>query len=426
MSVDPLHGEEMMIIEINYGKDGKDQRGEILVKFGDDPVVLAQKFVQDHKLKKSAVDQIYKRILTTIAEFKKTNSELDLQAPLGPDNPEEEFIPSSSCNDGKGDDGVGRVAAYNDFAPSQSTSSLERLDASPIPKLKPASGKGNDNGSSSNGPETNTLEDSKEALYNRMKMAAKHTGKNHEHENKKGHHSKHGHGSKHHGKHHRHSKTNTNSGVSEESKSSDDYGHMKDKALHLMENLPVSNSISLSVGDSRNSSTYNTDPNSAHERLYKTAKSQKEKREYLSAKSREKESQYLDQHKFTMNENSRAIMENNRLRVNNESGDYLHILHNEGVKEIERQKKLEAEKEKHKDLFVFDTRHGMYDWSCAKCGHLHSIGTQELIRKHEKKEKYVCDMCAFEKDDAIAPFKPHIYAMEQHSENGTLNHLLHR
>ncbi len=68
---------EMMIIEVNYGK-GKD---DILVHFGDDPTVLAQKFVAEHNLKPSAVGKIAGHIDSTMKAFQSSNTEMRPQSP---------------------------------------------------------------------------------------------------------------------------------------------------------------------------------------------------------------------------------------------------------------------------------------------------------------------------------------------------------
>jgi hypothetical protein len=63
LSSSSMDNEEMMVIEINFGKNKKD---DIVVHFGDNPTLLAETFVKKHKLKERAVPTIANHIIDTV------------------------------------------------------------------------------------------------------------------------------------------------------------------------------------------------------------------------------------------------------------------------------------------------------------------------------------------------------------------------
>ena len=72
------HVDEMMIIEIVYGHGRK---GQISVKFGDDPKALAEEFVKKYRLKPKSIDVVQHHIEATIEEFRHQNEEMRPQSP---------------------------------------------------------------------------------------------------------------------------------------------------------------------------------------------------------------------------------------------------------------------------------------------------------------------------------------------------------
>lgn len=91
--------EEMMAIEIHFGKGRKDI---MLVHFGDEPDELAKAFVIKHNLKTSAEPLISKHIADTIAEFRNANEEIRPQSPELDDNERTEIeVPHPISEDQK-------------------------------------------------------------------------------------------------------------------------------------------------------------------------------------------------------------------------------------------------------------------------------------------------------------------------------------
>ena len=87
--------DEMMIIEIVYGHGRK---GNISVKFGDEPRFLAEEFVRRYRLKPKSIDVVQHHIEATIEEFRQQN---------------EEMRPQSPPNDGGMDDDISRVGRHS-------------------------------------------------------------------------------------------------------------------------------------------------------------------------------------------------------------------------------------------------------------------------------------------------------------------------
>ena len=70
--------DEMMVIEINFGK-GKS--GDVVVHYGDNPALLAQDFVKTHGLKNSVLPIVEDHIRTTMEDFVASTAEMRPQTP---------------------------------------------------------------------------------------------------------------------------------------------------------------------------------------------------------------------------------------------------------------------------------------------------------------------------------------------------------
>eukprot|EP01031_Cornospumella_fuschlensis_P035546 gene35546-43102_t len=78
MSDNDLALQEMMEIEIKFGKGKTDH---VIVHYGDDPLSLAQDFVDRHRLKPSSVNVIAEYIRNTIEDFQAQMKEMAMQSP---------------------------------------------------------------------------------------------------------------------------------------------------------------------------------------------------------------------------------------------------------------------------------------------------------------------------------------------------------
>lgn len=83
MSVDSSNDEltRRMEIEIKFGRGKSDL---LVVHYGDDPNVLAEKFVDRHKLRKNSASIISQYIQSTIEEFDKKTAEDTEMRPQSP------------------------------------------------------------------------------------------------------------------------------------------------------------------------------------------------------------------------------------------------------------------------------------------------------------------------------------------------------
>ena len=75
-----IAGEELMSIDIEWGA-GEEQRGVVVVHFGDDPAELARAFVVKYDLKPNSTNHIREHIEQTIADFRHENTEIRPQTP---------------------------------------------------------------------------------------------------------------------------------------------------------------------------------------------------------------------------------------------------------------------------------------------------------------------------------------------------------
>lgn len=86
---------EMMVIEINFGKGKK---GDVVVRYGDDPHALALTFISEHGLKESALGVVENHIRTTMEEFVASLEMRPQTPPMEEEQSVDEIASSSSAS----------------------------------------------------------------------------------------------------------------------------------------------------------------------------------------------------------------------------------------------------------------------------------------------------------------------------------------
>ena len=272
-----------------------------------------------------------------------------------------------------------------------------------------------------------------------------------------------------------HSRAVEDSNVSDISLSTDP-GVFDPSALKVSSSFALTSNLDTSVSS-------RTTTNSAHERLHRAASARQQNRSNMTDRARIRESKYLEENRYTMNSTSRHIMRQNggaspqRIsRTGSPSSrkstntDVLQRMYADGVRDQQRKKQL-VEAQEQAGL----TQAKIEEWSCVKCGVYHTLdhailrklqlrvqtshNTQtSLAAKHtgistaaemtEQKRAleaakqnsadavraatayhsrvFRCTNCGFERQDAIAPYKPMNLALHAAEKNGTAAQLLAR